>query len=81
MTPQEFNKKWSLYLKERYYGLDINNEEVALYLDKEFEKEIISNPDFRYYQIKTKFNSVRVYADSSKCSEWEDEISKILEKC
>ena len=52
---EEFNKKYSAYLEERFYGLDISHPEVVDYLDKEFEKEIEKNPAFQYSQIKMKF--------------------------
>jgi len=80
MTTEEFNKKYSAYLEERFYGLDISHPEVVEYLDKEFEKEIEKNPAFQYSQIKMKFGSSRVYSTSDKSSEWEDEIDRIFRK-
>jgi hypothetical protein len=80
MTTEEFNKKYSAYLEERFYGLDISHPEVVEYLDKEFEKEIEKNPAFQYSQIKMKFGSSRVYTTSDKSSEWEDEIDRIFRK-
>ena len=80
MTAEEFNKKYSAYLEERFYGLDIDHPEVVDYLDKEFEKEIEKNPAFQYSQIKMKFGSSRVYSTSDKSSEWEDEIDRIFRK-
>jgi hypothetical protein len=80
MTEEEFNKKYSAYLEERFYGLDISHPEVVEYLDKEFEKEIEKNPAFQYSQIKMKFGSSRVYSTSDKSSEWEDEIDRIFRK-
>ena len=80
MTTEEFNKKYSAYLEERHYGLAISHPEVITYLDKEFEKEIEKNPEFRFSQIKMKFGSSRVYSTSDKSSEWETEIDRIFSK-
>ena len=80
MTTEEFNKKYSAYLEERFYGLAISHPEVVEYLDKEFEKEIEKNPEFQYSQIKMKFVSSRVYSTSDKSSEWEAEIDRIVSK-
>ena len=80
MTTEEFNKKYSAYLEERFYGLDISHPEVVDYLDKEFEREIEENPGFQYSQIKMKFGSSRVYSTSDKSSEWETEIDRIFSK-
>jgi hypothetical protein len=80
MTAEEFNKKYSAYLEERFYGLDISYPEVVEYLDKEFEREIEKNPAFQYSQIKMKFGSSRVYSTSYKSSEWEAEIDRIFSK-
>ena len=80
MTAEEFNKKYSAYLEERFYGLDIDHPEVVDYLDKEFEREIEKNPEFQFSQIKMKFGSSRVYTTSDKSSEWEDEIDRIFRK-
>jgi hypothetical protein len=80
MTAEEFNKKYSAYLEERHYGLDIDHPEVVDYLDKEFEKEIGKNPEFQFSQIKMKFGSSRVYTTSDKISEWETEIDRIFSK-
>ena len=80
MTTEEFNKKYSSYLEERFYGLDIDHPEVIEYLDKEFEKEIEKNPEFQFSQIKMKFGSSRVYTNSDKSSEWESEIVRIFSK-
>ena len=80
MTAEEFNKKYSSYLEERFYGLDIDHPEVVDYLDKEFEKEIEKNPEFQFSQIKMKFGSSRVYTTSDKSSAWETEIDRIFRK-
>ena len=80
MTTEEFNKKYSAYLEERFDGLEIGHPEVIEYLDKEFEREIEENPGFQYSQIKMKFGSSRVYSTSDKSSEWEAEIDRIFSK-
>ena len=80
MTPEEFNKKYSIYLEEGHYGLDISHPEAVAYLDKEFEKEIEKNPEFKFSQIKMKFGYSRVYTTSDKNSEWESEIDRIFRK-
>ena len=80
MTTEEFNKKYSAYLEEGHYGLDISHPEVVEYLDREFEREIEENPGFQYSQIKMKFGSSRVYSTSDKSSEWEAEIDRIFSK-
>ena len=80
MTAEEFDKKYSSYLEEGHYGLGISHPEVITYLDKEFEREIEKNPEFRFSQIKMKFRSSRVYTTSDKNSEWESEIDRIFRK-
>jgi hypothetical protein len=79
MTPNEFNRKWKNYLKEGYYGLDIHNEEVARYLDRAFYEEVEINPSFKYSQIKIKFGTCRMYAESAKKKEWEIMVDVIME--
>lgn len=78
MTTKEFNEKWNEYLEDGFYGLAIGNENVINYLDKEFAKEIKNNTSFKYSQIKMKFNTCRVYANSEKTSMWEEEIERLI---
>jgi len=78
MTVDEFNDKWSNNLEEGYYGLAINHPKVIKYLDKEFEEEVKTNPNFTFSQIKTKWGYVNVYTDSPNRSKWENEITKLL---
>ena len=78
MTIDEFNIKWNNYKREGFYGLDIEEQPVVDYLDNEFKKEVKTNPDFMFSQIKIKFNSCRIYALSDKIVEWQDEINRIL---
>jgi len=78
MTSDEFNKKWEIYLEDGHYGMSIENKEVIDYLDKEFYKEIKENSNFEFSQIKIKFGTSRVYANSNKTTIWEQKINKIL---
>lgn len=79
MDFKEFNKKYEGYLSRTRRGLEINNTEVILYLDKEFQKEIQINPEFRYFLIKIKFGTSRVYTNNpNKSDHWKAEIDKIL---
>jgi len=78
MTANEFNEKWSKYLEDGFYGMAIEHPQVIEYLDKEFEEEIKTNPFFNYAQIKMKFGSSRVYANSEKTSIWEDEVNRLV---
>jgi hypothetical protein len=78
MKIEEFDKKWEKYLEEGFYGLAIDNEKIIDYIDSEFDEEIKINPNFKFYQIKIKFGTSRVYADSDKTTEWENKINEIL---
>ena len=77
-TRASFNAKYSNYLEDGHYGMSICDKDVIKYLDKEFEKETKSNPAFSYSQIKTKFGSSRIYAESDKAYEWENVVDDIL---
>jgi hypothetical protein len=77
-TTDEFNNKYKDYLEDGFYGLAINDEDVIAYLDEKFTKEIETNPNFKYSQIKTKFNWVCVYAESDLSSQYESDITSIL---
>ena len=79
MTSREFNEKYADHLEPRHYGMSIGVPEVIDYLDKEFAKEIEVNPEFKFTQIKTKFNWVCVYCNSDKQHEWEQAVLKILQ--
>lgn len=78
MTSDEFNEKWNKYLEDGFYGMTIEHPQVIEYLDKEFTKEIEDNPSFKYAQIKIKFGTSRVYANSEKTSIWEDKINRLI---
>jgi hypothetical protein len=80
MTCNEFNEKYNNWLEGGYYGLNIENDVVIDYLDKEF-KDFIKIPEFCYKQIKTKFRSARFYCDglsSYTIDRIEQTINKIL---
>lgn len=78
MKSDEFNEKWKSYIEEGFEGSETDNEDVNVYLDSEFSKEIKVNPNFKFAQIKWKFGSIRIYADSEKTSEWENNIDSNL---
>lgn len=80
MTVEEFDEKWSAYLEEGHYGLDINHSDVIEYLDQEFEKLSLI-PGFSYSQIKEKFGMARVYLAfgfSEEALELENRIDEIF---
>jgi hypothetical protein len=62
MTSTEFNEKYSAYLEEGHYGLDIDIPEATDFLDKSFQ-DLIKIPGFQYSQIKSKYNSSRFYTN------------------
>jgi len=62
MTADEFNEKYSDYLEEGHYGLDITIPEAVEYLDRAFEG-LIRIPGFQYSQIKSKYNTARFYSN------------------
>lgn len=80
MTCKEFNEKYAAYLEKGHYGCDIYNEKAIDYLDKEFE-ELSKDPNFSFFQIKSKFNFFRVYCNESvsvaKQQEMENNLLKI----
>ena len=78
MNTSEFNSKWESHLEEGHYGMSIGIPEVIKYMDEEFEKELLINPEFKYTHIKEKFNMARVYATSERTGEWESQIDAII---
>ena len=80
MTSDEFNDKWGDYLEDMFYGMGISHEKVIEYLDSEFTKEIKTNTSFNYAQIKMKFGSSRVYANSEKATKWENKINELIKE-
>ena len=81
-TSEQFNEKYKNYLENGFSGLQLGNEEVIEYLNKQFE-ELIKLPDFKYSQIKGKFNWFCFYCEgvsSEKRAEIENKIKEIYEK-
>ena len=77
----EFNYKYDKYLADKFYGLNILNDKVVRYLDKVFEEELTNIPNFKYYQIKTKFGMCSFYCDKVnpiRVREIEQEIDKLI---
>jgi hypothetical protein len=62
MTTQEFNEKYKDYLEKGHYGLAISGEDFIKWLDEKFQK-FIKYPNFKYYQIKSKFGGGRFYCE------------------
>lgn len=78
MTADQFNQKYIRFLEDGHYGCDIYNQEAIDYLDKKFQ-EFVKRPDFKYQQIKIKFESIRFYADGVTYQEAHD-IERKIEK-
>lgn len=79
MTTSEFNITYADFLEKGHYGLDLYDQRMIDYLDKEFE-ELIKLPNFSYSQIKKKFNSFRFYCNgvpSNKIQEIEEELYRL----
>jgi len=60
MNSNQFNQKYSTYLEEGHYGLDIDIPAIVSYLDEIFQ-ELTQISGFQYSQIKTKFGEGRFY--------------------
>jgi len=60
MNSNQFNQKYSTYLEEGHYGLDIDIPVIVSYLDEIFQ-ELAQIPGFKYTQIKLKFSEGRFY--------------------
>lgn len=81
MTKEDFNLKYKDYLEEGFYGLSLSNPDAIKYLDKKFEI-LIKKPNFKYIQIKLKFNRVCFYANGltrEEIYEIENNLTKIYE--
>lgn len=79
MTSTQFNEKYKNYLEEGFYGLSLEDKDMIEYLDKEFQ-ELIKIPNFKYSQIKQKFEWFRFYAkevSSDKIDEIEHNLRLI----
>jgi len=61
MSSNDFNKKYKDYLKDRHYGLAIDNPTIVDFLDSIF-KDLTKIPGFKYSQIKMKFGMARFYS-------------------
>jgi hypothetical protein len=81
MNIDEFNEKWKVYLEEGFGGLEIDDDEITEYLDREFQ-ELHKIPGFSFSQIKIKFGSARVYLTplSIRTGEIEKKINSMLIK-
>lgn len=81
MTKEDFNLKYKDYLEEGFYGLSLSNPDAIKYLDEKFET-LIKKPNFKYSQIKLKFNSICFYANGlndEEIFEIENNLTKIYE--
>jgi len=77
MTQEDFNDKYSDYLEEGFFGLDMgrdSTEEVVKFLDKIFEDVLTKIPGFKYNQIKIKFGYARFYTNI-----WSMELMTMVE--
>lgn len=82
MTAKEFNEKYKHHLKENFYGCTGFDEGLIDWLDTQFQ-EFSKNPDFVYYQIKSKFGYGRFYADGITTEERlavEDKITEYVNR-
>lgn len=80
MEYKEFNEKYKDYLKTSHYGLDIDIPEFTEWLDDRF-KYFITNPDFKYSQIKAIFGMGRFYCeglDQDSIYEVEQKITELF---
>lgn len=77
MTVNEFNIKYFNYLEEGHYGLDIDDSHIISYLDKVFQDLIIKVPEFKFSQIKLKFDNCRFYNNLYKVAPHLDITSKV----
>ena len=79
-TTTEFNEKYKDYLEHGYYGLSFGNEEFINWLDDKFQ-EFIKQPEFKYSQIKAKYNTGRFYCDGLSYEQVKAVENKITELC
>lgn len=78
MTRDEFNEKYKDYLEENHYGLALTNEEAINYLDEKFQT-FTKRPDFKFMQIKSKFNWFCFYAEGITSEEQLEVEEKLKE--
>jgi hypothetical protein len=79
MTAKEFNEKYKDYLEERHYGAEgFDVPEFLDWLDVKFQ-DFIKYPDFKFSQIKSKFNWGCFYCDNLP-KELVNEVTNEIEK-
>lgn len=81
MTSEQFNKKYESFKEQGHYGLSIDIPSVVDYLNWQF-KDLIMIPDFKYSQIKLKFNTAIFYCkpDSIDSNKIENEINRLVKE-
>lgn len=79
MNKQDFNKKYSSYIEEGFIGLEFENNKVIRFLDDVFT-DLIKIPDFKFSQIKLKFNQARFYSSLESRIQYliENEINELI---
>lgn len=78
-SAKEFNEKYKDFLEDNYYGCALELPEALEYLDEKFQ-EYITIPNFKYHQIKSKWNYFCFYAEglsNEEKSEVELELQRI----
>lgn len=64
MTSKEFNEKYKKYLEEGgWNGLSFEIPILIDWFDELFSSSLIHIPNFKYKQIKIKFNLIRFYSN------------------
>ena len=85
MTSTEFNTKYKDYIEEGFNGLSIHSNYYEWFmlvdwLDNKFQ-EFIKRPDFKFSQIKSKFDICTFYAErltTEEITEIENKITEFL---
>ena len=79
MNKQDFNKKYSSYIEEGFIGLEFENNRVTRFLDDVFT-DLIKIPNFKFSQIKLKFNQARFYSSLEGRIQYliENEINELI---
>lgn len=79
MNKQDFNKKYSSYIEEGFIGLEFENNRVIRFLDDVFT-DLIKIPNFKFSQIKLKFNCARFYSSLEGRIQYliENEINELI---
>ena len=78
MNCHQFNEKYKDFLEEGHYGLDLDKPEAIAYLDEKFQ-EFIKRPDFKFSQIKSKFDWFCFYANGITAEEQIEVENKLTE--